>query len=117
MATLIVDDIAPGGLVDTLVAASVSGDEFANEGSTFLEVNNGSGSTITVTFVTQKSIDGLAVADLAVAVAAGERRLCGPFRKGLYNVQSGTSAGRVQVTYSGVTSLTVGAHRLTPVIG
>ncbi len=115
MATLPVQDITRSGLNPSYVAASVSGDEFANDGSVYPEVVNGSGVSVTVTIVSQSTDDGLAVADRTVVVPAGERRKIGPFPKATYNVTSGASAGRVQMTYSAVTSVTVGVFRLTPV--
>jgi len=110
MATLTVLNVVNTGLIDALVAAAGGGDAFPNDGATFFEVLNSSGAPITVTFVSQATDDGLALTDLAVVVAAGERRHCGPFKKRIYN----DSTGLVQVTYSGVTTLTVGPRRFNP---
>lgn len=108
MAVLTVNEISRAGVSGALTAAAGGGDSFANDGRTYLDVNNGSGGSITVTFVTQQTIDGLAVADLAVAVGAGVRTKVGPFPPSIYN----DANGRVQVTYSGVTSLTVNPFRV-----
>lgn len=108
MAVLTVNEISRAGVSGALTAAAGGGDSFANDGRTYLDINNGSGGSITVTFVTQQTVDGLAVADLAVAVGAGVRTKVGPFPPGIYNDVN----GRVQVTYSGVTSLTVNAFRV-----
>lgn len=108
MAVLTVNEISRAGVSGALTAAAGGGDSFANDGRTYLDINNGSGGSITVTFVTQQTIDGLAVADLAVAVGAGVRTKVGPFPPSIYN----DANGRVQVTYSGVTSLTVNPFRV-----
>lgn len=89
-------------------AASGGGDEFANTGREALLVTNGSGGDITVTAVTQQTVDGLAVADMAVVVPAGEARILGPWPTGTYN----DGDGMVQITYSGVSSLTVDLLRI-----
>ncbi len=107
MATLAIQTISKAGIVPSLAAAAGGGDEFANNGETFLWVNNGGGSQITVTLVTQATLDGLAVADRAVTVNAGQQKFIGDLEKAVYN----DANGRVQVTYSGVTSVTVGAFR------
>jgi hypothetical protein len=109
VATLTVQDIVRTGLAPSYGAAAGGGDEFANNGSVFYHVKNGGGGSITATFVTQSTVDGLAVSDLAVAVPNGGERIVGPFPPGIYN----DANGRVQVTYSGVTSVTVAALRLT----
>ncbi|HLC04821.1 MAG TPA: hypothetical protein VJK02_17435 [Anaerolineales bacterium] len=109
MATLTVQQIAKTGLVYALTAAAGGGDAFLNEGvRTFFHVKNADGTATTVTFVTQKTVEGLAVADLAVSVTNGTEQLVGPFPADVYN----DANGLVQVTYSKVTSLTVNPFRL-----
>ena len=109
MATLTVQQISKTGLVHALTAAAGVGDAFANDGQrTFFHVKNADATPTTVTFVTQKAVDGLAVADLAVAVTNGTEQLVGPFPAEVYN----DANGLVQVTYSKVTSLTVNPFRL-----
>lgn len=98
------------GAAYTLVAAAAGGDQFANpRGNAFFHVNNASGGSLTVTFTAQattRPADGvypaMTLANNAVAVPAGTQRLIGPIPSG-YN----DGNGNVQVTYSGVTSLTV----------
>lgn len=109
MATLTVQQIAVTGITPSFASAAVGGDQFLNNGKCFLEVKNGSGGDITVTIATQATTGGYAVADQTVTVAAttGDKMI-GPFPPDLFN----DSSGYVQVTYSGVTSLTVGAFRL-----
>ena len=101
--TLTVTPITPTGIVDTLVAADASGNNFPNDGKTRFEVLNGSGAPINVTF-TFVAQDGVAGTNV-VAVAAGVRKKIGPFNPSQYN----DSNGRVNVTYSAATTVTVGA--------
>lgn len=108
MATLTVQSIVAAGLNPSYAAAAGGGDEFANDGSSFLHVVNGGGGAINVTLATTQTVDGLAVADQVVNVPAGEDRMIGPLRRGLFN----DAGGLVQVTYDGVTSVTVGVFAL-----
>lgn len=103
MATLSPEQIDLSGLDATQNAAAGGGDEFLNNGNIILRVENGSGAPITVTAVSQATASGLAIADAAVSVPAGGFRFIGPFPPALFN----DSAGKCQLTYSGVTSLTV----------
>jgi len=111
MATLSVQTIdrAGDGLTPSFAAAAGGGDEFPNTGREFIVVKNGSGATITVTAVTPQTVSGLGVADEAYAVPASGERYIGPFPPSTFN---NTSTGRVSLTYSGVTSLTVGVFKV-----
>ncbi|MBN1430447.1 MAG: hypothetical protein JXB07_18905 [Anaerolineae bacterium] len=111
MATLTVQAISRSGLNPSFQAAAGGGDQFANAGNVFHVVKNGDAGPHVVTYVTQKTEDGLAVTDRTVTVPAGEERWTGPFPKETYNDATGNS----QVTYDGVTSVTVAAVSLTPV--
>jgi len=108
MAVLTVQEISRAGVSGALTAAAGGGDSFPNDGRTYLDVNNGSGGAITVTAAVQQTVDGKAVTGNAVSVGAGARTKIGPFPPGIYN----DANGRVQLTYSGVTSLTVNPFRL-----
>ncbi len=93
-----------GHQVDNGVAATVGGDAFDNDGATLFAVKNGAGAPITVTFAFSATLDGVAVAaGKQVSVPAGATVVAGPFPKGIYN----DANGRVQVTYSAVTTVTV----------
>lgn len=107
MATLTVTEITRSGVNPAGAAAAGGGDSFPNTGAELLLVTNGGGGAITVTAATTATVDGLAVADLAVSVPAGEARAIGPFPRYVY----GTSVG---LSYSGVTSVTVKVLKLTP---
>jgi hypothetical protein len=106
MAVLSVQQISTAGVVPaTLVAASAGGDSFANNGRTVFDAANGSGAPITVTFASQKPCDQGSTHNTVVSVTNGTTRRIGPFDPSRYN----DGNGFVQVTYSAVTSLTVGA--------
>lgn len=93
-------------------SADVAGDSVANPGADIaFIVANGSASEITVTLDIQAAgPDGATVTDPTVAVPAGETRMIGPFPTGIYN----DANGRVGITYSAVTTVTVMAVRLNP---
>lgn len=107
MAALTVQQITTAGIVPTLAAAAGGGDEFANNGKTFLRVKNDGVGSINVTVASQVSNPppGTAAANIVVAVANGAEKMIGPFNQAAYN----DTDGNVQVTYSGVTSVTVAA--------
>ena len=112
MATLTVATAIRGLGVDMAGAACAGGgDAFANTGQEVVSIKNGSGASITVTFVTQATVDALAVGDLAVVVLAGATMAVGPFQPGIYN----DASGLLQMTYSGVTTLTAKVLKVTPV--
>lgn len=108
MAVLTVQEIDRSGLQPSFVAAAGGGDSFPNDGRTYLETINGSGGAVTVTAAIQKQTDAVTPAGKATSVAAGQREKFGPFPPEVYN----DANGRVQITYSGVTSVTVGVFRL-----
>jgi hypothetical protein len=110
MATLTIQDISRSGLTPSFAAAGVAGDEFSNDGMTYIEVINGDAGAHVVTIATQLTDDGLAVADRTVSVGAGVRKKIGPFQKSIYN----DANGKVQITYDGVTNVTIGVFRHTP---
>jgi len=94
---------SPGTSVVPVTAASAGGDAFDNDGRTFFVVKNAGGAGITVTF------DSLVLSNFgtdvnpAPTVAAGETRIFGTFDTTRFN----DANGRVGVTYSSVTSVTV----------
>jgi hypothetical protein len=105
MATLIPVQGSRNGLIISsgLTAASSGGDQFANTEREQLIVKNADASSKDVTFVSQQTVDGQAVADKTVTVAAGDTMAFGPFPAGTFN----DAGGNLQVTYSAVTSVTV----------
>lgn len=94
------------GLTPALTAPTADGD-IVDCGNVALMVTNGSGSSINVTVQATASLDGLDVADLVVAVAAGATRLIGPLPVRTFGQPSGSAdAGRAYVDYSAVASVT-----------
>lgn len=112
MAVLAPQDVSLAGMADALVAAAGGGDSFDNNGQVVFVVNNGSGAPITVTFDDPNTPNpGNASQfnpDVAVSVPAGARRTIGPFPPFRFN----DANGRVNVTYSDVTTLTVMPMRI-----
>jgi hypothetical protein len=88
------------------VAAAGGGDTAPVGPGRFLYASNGSGGALTVTVATPGTVSGLAIADTAVSIAAGDIAIIP-----LANVHRGSN-GRAAITYSGVTSLTVAAFEL-----
>lgn len=108
MATLIVTELDADGVTLSPASAGGSGDVFDNQdGDSFLYVNNGSGSSIDVTFTGQAGPSGFTVSDVVVAVANGAEKLIGPFPPRYFN----DANGRVAVSYSDNTSVTVQAFK------
>jgi hypothetical protein len=101
-----IDRIA--GTVVSMSAAAGGGDSFKNTGATYMRIANGSGGAITITADCPNpdnfGVTGAAL-DLAISVAAGATKVWGPFDPKRFN----DANGLVQLTYSGVTSLTVAA--------
>ena len=87
----------------TLSPADPAGDSWANTGAEALLVENTGTASVTITFSTYKQVDGLDVADLQVAVPAGETHLLGPFPTDVYNDPDGNA----QVSYSSTSGVKV----------
>lgn len=108
MATeLTVQTTAASGIVlSAMTAADATGNYFTNTGREQIHINNGSGSGITATIVTQGTYNVSAtsypIADLVVTVGAGALVAAGPFDRTLFN----DANSRVQITYSAVTTVT-----------
>jgi len=114
MATLTRQTLLEAGITPTFVSCAGGGDQVDNrDGRTFLYVKNGSGGSITVTVseqisgttVEDQNLGTLTKASVAKAIAAGAEAVLGPFKKAAFN----DTNGRLQITYSGVTSLTISA--------
>jgi len=103
MATLSTESVDFDGVEATYNACAGGGDEFTASNKTFVVLKSTHTSAQTATFATQKTVDGLAVADVAIAVDQDEEFIVGPFPPDLF----ADGDGLVQVTYSGVTLLTI----------
>ena len=99
MATLTAVSMTSAGIIQTLAAAGVGGDEFLNKNGkfVFLIANSSGANAYTVTVVTSGTIKGHAIADTAISVGTSETWLSGTFDTGIYN----DTAAKVQLTYSG----------------
>lgn len=103
MATLAVQTATTAGLEATYASAAGGGDQFSNDGTVILHVKNGSGGDITMTIASQVSCSQGSTHNTTCVITAGEERFAGPFPTDRYN----DANGMVQLTYSGVTSLTI----------
>ena len=90
MAVLLTQPIAQSGLQPAYQAAAVGGDQYTPSSITFLAFKNGSGAPITVTVVTNASLFGQPISNVAVAVAAGAEVFCGPWDPAMVQ-QTGSS--------------------------
>ena len=110
MATLAVQEVTRLGVVVTHGAAAGGGDSFAPGATTYFSVINGGGGSINVTIAAPKQVLGdLEITDPVIAVGAGVTKLIGPFPADQF---AQSDDGLVDVTYSGVTTVTVAAIKL-----
>lgn len=111
MATLTTQAINRAGVAETLVAAAGGGDACEAGTGMALKVNNGGGAPITVTVAIPAGVSGipnLAYGNQTVTVTNGTSKW----------IKIGPEArdpvtGLATITYSAVTSVTVGAFQLT----
>lgn len=105
MADLATQEITLGGLGAAYAAAGAGGDTLTPGEDVFLHVKNGGAGAITVTIVTPNtSIGGLAITDAGGSVPAAGDRFFGPFPAQHF---ARSSDGKADITYSGVTSVTL----------
>lgn len=111
MATLSVQTIVRSGITPSFAAVAAGGDEFPNDGNTYVEIINSSGSnSYTVTFTTPASVQGVALENPTATVGTSARKKIGPFPTRLFN----NANGRVAVAYTGsapATDLTIGVFK------
>lgn len=106
MATLATQKIARSGLAPAYAAATGGGDKLTPGQNTYLHVKNGGGASITVTLETPASVgQNLVTTPLAVVVPNAGERLIGPLPGSIF---ADPTDGLTDVTYSAVTSVTVG---------
>ena len=87
-------------------AANAEGNYIINTtGRVVLHVKNGGGGAISVTVDSQQACDQGYDHDVVVSVPAGEDRMIGPLTTYRFNDED----GRVQIAYTGVSSVTVAA--------
>lgn len=81
---------AAGTLLNAPAAVdAANGNSFTNTGRELIEITNGSGTTLTVTFITNGvyavGTVQYALADINVSVSNATSKVCGPFDKTTYN--------------------------------
>lgn len=74
---------------------------FVNDGATRVYVANAGAGVHVVTFVTPRSVQGLAVADDSKTIGIGDAGIFGPFDPTTYNQSSGADAGKMYVNSDG----------------
>ena len=111
MATLSTQVINRTGVAPTFASAAGGGDRFTPGQYTFLRVKNGGGSPITVTVAATGKVDGdISLTNPSFSVAAGADGSIGPFPGDQFLAVDGS--GLADITYSGVTSVTVAVLQL-----
>lgn len=108
MAELTTQKISQTGLDPVFSTADLLGDTFANDGKTFLHVKNGGTSSITVTIDSVEQCNYGFDHNLFFTVPAGDEKIVGSFQVKRFNNES----GKVSVTYSDTTSVTIAAIRM-----
>lgn len=108
MATLSVQDVSSAGGVPTYGAANVNGDQFSNDGKTYIHVKAGAAGTLNVTIASQVTCDQGSTHNTIVNIANTSEKMIGPFPTNRYN----DASGYVQIAYSQVTNVTIGAFSL-----
>lgn len=105
---LTVQNIVLTGLTPSYVAADATGNYFANQtGRVFLHVKNGGGASINVTVDSQELCSFGFDHNVVVSVPDAAERMIGPFTTARWN----DANGRVNISYSAVTSVTVGVFQ------
>ncbi len=100
------------GVELTGTAAAAGGDAYPNTGQEALYIINAEAAPKTVTIASPALVDGdLTVAAVAFVCPASKTTVLGPFPVGKHN----DANGLVQISYSGVTTLTVKVIKHTPV--
>ena len=103
MATIAALPVTLAGVLKVFTAAEIGGDQFLNTGNEIIEVNNGSGVSVTVTFAPAGLPGGLSLATFGVTLTPSSTRIIGKFNSSLFS----TATGFVTMTYSAVTSVNV----------
>lgn len=112
MATLNVQTIVHGGLEPAYVSCSglPEGDEFPNNGKTFIHLKSTAIQDWTVTVHSEKDCDQGHEHDLEVKIPRDDGDvMIGPFKTERFN----DASGKVDLTYTGVTSMVIAVLSLS----
>ena len=106
------DSITPtslshSGVAQSLSAASGDGHKFANTGEEIVVVTNDYTETVTMTVQTGGTVGGLAIADVDVALTAGQTKIVGPFNKTVFNQPGGSDYNQVYLDFNAAVTATV----------
>ena len=96
------------GLASAFTAANADGHKLLNNGDQFIIVKNGGASPINVTIQTPATIEGIAIAEVVIAVAASAEEMIGNFPPSIFN----QTDGMIYIDFSAVTDITVGAFKI-----
>ncbi|MFC7892684.1 hypothetical protein [Streptomyces sp. NPDC057381] len=107
MAALATSVVPLDGATVTYTAATLAGDDCATGAGVLLLVKNDDVASHTVTLVTPGTVNGLAIADRPIVVAAGAE-VAIP----VTTDYRAPSTGRASITYDAVTSVTVAVIRV-----
>jgi hypothetical protein len=108
VATLTTQTITATGLSPTYANAAGGGDKVRPGRGVFIHVRNADVSSMTLTLATPGTVDGLAISDRTVNVAAGGSRMI-PV-PALYGDPA--DSGLAAISYSATTSVTIAALRI-----
>jgi len=111
MAALATQVINRAGLTPSLTAAAGGGDTMATGETTFLVVKT-AGTGATVTIATPGKVEGQAIDDVAVVLSATTEKWVGPITRSFFGDPATTPSYRANITYSSVTTVTVGVVSL-----
>lgn len=112
MAALTLHNVSPSGKTVSYVAAAGGGDTVKAGSRTFISVRNGGGGSVTVTVNDTKTKAPAGAAefdpDLEVVIAPSTEKVIGP----LPAERFANLSGNAEISYSGVTSVTVAALKV-----
>jgi hypothetical protein len=112
LATLASQVVKRSGVGPTYAACTGGGDRFTPSATTILHVKNGSGGALTVTVpATKVPAPDMVITNNVVSVPASGERMMGPFPPDIFQATDGS--GLADITYSGVTSLTIAAVQVS----
>jgi hypothetical protein len=108
---LTVQEVTKAGAALTYANANTSdGNEFANDGKTYLAMyNNGSTGTATVTIATGATVAGYALGDQTVSLSTTQIKIAGPFPPEVFNDSAGVI--NLAITGTGAADVDLAAFR------